>query len=295
MNTKTTAISLAFLATLSSAARAETSPADAARADIQKTLGFVPAFLKALPDSALPGAWLEMKQFENVDSALPMKVKGLIGLAVAAQIPSRHAIYAYNRCVRANGASETEAKEAVAVAALARHWSTYFNGAQLDDATFRAEMTRMLEYSGKMATGKVPPPRPMEITDARSALDDLKQYFGLVPTFIKKFPAEALPGAWTELKGVELGETAIPGKYKSLISLGVASQIPCRYCVALDTEFARAEGATDREIHEAITMAGMVRHVSTLIDGLQLDDKTVRRDIDRMIPEAPRPRLAKGR
>jgi AhpD family alkylhydroperoxidase len=295
MNTKTTAISLAFLSTLSGAALAETSPADAARADIQKTVGFLPGFFKALPDSVLPGAWAELKQFENTDTALPMKVKGLIGLAVAAQIPSRNVIYLYSRCVRANGATEAEAKEAVAIAALARHWSTYFNGSQLDEAAVRTETTKILEYGAKMASGKAPPPRPMEVTDARSAQEDIKQYFGFVPGFVQKFPAEALPGAWLELKTTELGETALSGKYKSLISLGVASQIPCRYCVAMDTQFAKAEGATDREIQEAITMAGVVRHSATLIDGLQLDDKALRKDIDRMIPDGPRTRLAKGR
>jgi len=294
MNTKMTAISLAFFATLSGAALAET-PADAARADIQKTVGFLPIFLKALPDSVLPGAWAELKQFENTDTALPMKVKGLIGLAVAAQIPSRNVIYLYNRCVRSNGATEAEAKEAVAIAALARHWSTYFNGSQLDEATVRNETAKMLEYGAKMASGKAPAPRPMEITDAHSAQEDIKQYFGFVPAFVQKFPAEALPGAWLELKTTELGETALSGKYKSLISLGVASQIPCRYCVSMDTQFARAEGATDREIQEAVTMAGLVRHTATLLEGLQLDDKAVRRDIERLTPEAPRARLAKGR
>jgi AhpD family alkylhydroperoxidase len=295
MTTKTTAISLAFLSTLSSGALAETSPADAARADIQKTVGFVPIFLKALPDSVLPGAWSAMKHFENSETALPVKVKGLIGLAVAAQMPSRNVIYAYNRCVRANGATEAEAKEAVAIAALARHWSTYFNGAQPDEAALRAEVARMLEYGAKMASGKAPAPRPMEATDARSAQEDIKQYFGFVPSFVQKFPAEALPGAWSQLKNAELGQTALPGKYKSLISLGVASQIPCRYCVIMDTQFAKAEGATDREIHEAITMAGMVRQVSTFIEGLQLDEKAVRKDLDRMIPDGSKARLAKGR
>jgi AhpD family alkylhydroperoxidase len=295
MNRKTTTISLIFLSTLSSAALAETSPADAARADIQKTLGFVPTLFKALPDSVLPGAWSEMKQFENTDTALPMKVKSLIGLAVSAQIPSRNVIYLYSRCLKATGASETEAKEAVAMSALARHWSTYFNGAQIDEATARTETAKMLEYAGKVGSGKAPPPRPLAVTDARSAQEDMKQYFGFVPAFVSAFPAEALPGAWTELKALQLGDTAIPGKHKSLISLAVASQIPCRYCVAMDTASARAEGATEREIHEAITMAGMVRHVVTLVDGLQLDDKAVRRDLDRMIPDAPKPRLAKGR
>jgi AhpD family alkylhydroperoxidase len=284
----------ATLATLAAAgpAQAEASAADAARADIVKTLGFMPVHLKALPDSALPGAWAEMKQFENADTALPAKIKGLIGLAVSAQTPSRTGVYAYTRCARAQGASEAEVKEAVAMAALARHWSTYFNGAQLDEAKFKAEGAQMLDYVGKLAAGKVPAPRPIAVVDARSAMEDVRQLFGFVPEFIKSFPAEALAGAWTELKSVEIAESALPGKYKSLISLAVAAQIPCRYCTVMDTAFAKADGASDREIHEAITMASMTRHLTTLVDGLQVDEKAVRRDIDRLTGGATKGRIA---
>ena len=46
-------------------------PGDAARADIQKTLGFVPQFFLKFPDAALPGAWEEMKTLQmNPKTAL---------------------------------------------------------------------------------------------------------------------------------------------------------------------------------------------------------------------------------
>ena len=102
----------------------------------------------------------------------------------------------------------------------------------------------------KLAGGKTPPPRPMTVTDAASAREDIKQYFGLVPEFIAAYPPEALPGAWTEMKSLEIAESALPSKYKSLISLAVASQIPCRYCIAADTQFAfeaTPSGETDIE------------------------------------------------
>jgi AhpD family alkylhydroperoxidase len=286
--TKMTLISLALLTLTGGAALAAPSAADAARADIQRTLGFVPSYLKALPDNALPGAWAEMKQFENADTALPGKIKSLIGLAVAAQIPSRTAVLAYSRCARASGASEGETKESVAISALARHWSTYFNGAQIDEARFRADTGKMLEHLGLIATGKAPPPKPMETTDAKAVYADVQQLFGFVPDFIKNFPAEALPGAWTELKSVEMSDSAIPDKYKNLISLAVGAQIPCRYCVAMDTEFAKASGASTREIHEALTIAAMARHLTTLVEGLQIDEKTLRHDLDRLMSKAPK-------
>jgi AhpD family alkylhydroperoxidase len=290
--TKMTAISLAFLTLTAGAALAAPSPAEVARADIQKTLGFVPSYLKALPDNALPGAWAQMKLFENAETALPGKVKDLIGLAVAAQMPSKTAISLYSRCAHASGASAAETKEAVTIAAIDREWSAYFNGAQVDEARMRADTAKMLEHLGQIAAGKAPPPRPMETPDASAVFEDVKQMFGFVPEFVKKFPAEALPGAWTELKSVEMSDSAIPDKYKNLIALGVASQIPCKLCIAMDTEFARASGASEREIHEAITMAGAARHMTTLVEGLQLDEKALRRDLDRLMQSTPKPKMA---
>lgn len=39
------------------------------------------------------------------------------------------------------GASDAEIKEAVAVAALERHWSTVFNGMQVDLAQFKKDLS----------------------------------------------------------------------------------------------------------------------------------------------------------
>jgi alkylhydroperoxidase/carboxymuconolactone decarboxylase family protein YurZ len=55
---------------------------------IGATLGFVPQFFLEFPESSLPGTWDEMKGLQlNPNTALPPKVKELIGLAVASQIP----------------------------------------------------------------------------------------------------------------------------------------------------------------------------------------------------------------
>src|SRR5262245_24772860 len=105
-------------ASLASAGGASHSrEAQAARADITKTLGFVPGFLDAMPDAALPGAWAEMKGLQlNPSTALPGRVKELIGLAVASQIPCKYCIYAHDQFAKLNGASAAEVGEAVGVA-----------------------------------------------------------------------------------------------------------------------------------------------------------------------------------
>jgi AhpD family alkylhydroperoxidase len=268
------------LATLGAAGTARAQTAASTRADIQKTLGFTPAFVAALPDGVLPGLWGEIKGFElNPQTALPIKVKELIGLAVSSQTSCKSCIYSYSKCAKANGASAAEVGEAVGMASLTRRWSTHFNGLQLDEPKFRADVAKLV--ANAKAGG--PPPKPLAVVDAASAQADIKQTLGFLPDFFAGVPPEAAAGAWLGEKQLEMNpETALSGKYKSLISLAVASQIPCRYCVVADMEFAKLEGATDREIREAVTMAGMARQMGTLLDGLEIDEKAYRRDVDRM-------------
>ena len=66
----------------------------------------------------------------------------------------------------------------------------------------------------------------------------------------------------------------------------MSAQIPCRYCVIADTEFARLEGATEAEIGEAIAMASLVRHWSTVLNGLLVDEPMFRKDVDRLVKGA---------
>src|SRR5262245_44464492 len=81
------------------------------------------------------------------------------------------------------------------------------------------------------------------------AIQDIQKTLGFVPQFFTKFPESALPGAWEEMKTLQLNpHTALQGKTKELIGLGVAAQIPCKYCIFAHTEFARLNGASDREI-----------------------------------------------
>jgi AhpD family alkylhydroperoxidase len=70
------------------------------------------------------------------------------------------------------------------------------------------------------------------------------------------------------------------------VGLAVASQIPCHFCVIGHTEFAKLNGATDAEITEAIAMASLTRTMSTLLNGLQIDEAQYRRDIHRLVEGA---------
>jgi AhpD family alkylhydroperoxidase len=288
--TKRLVVAVAMLsATVAMAGQKE--DAAKARGEIQSMLGFVPEYFKAVPDNVLPGAWEEVKTLQaNDKTAIPCKYKELIGLAVAAQVPSRSFVYLHTKVAKQSGATDAEVGDAVALSANTRHWSTFFNGAQLDEAKFRSEIKMVTDNIRKAMASGMQPPAPMSLTDQASALKDMEQSFGFAPEWAKKYPVVSFAGAYRELRDVELSETALPGKYKDLIGLAVASQIPCKYCVIADTEFAKLEGATDAEIAEAIAMGGLTRHWATLTDGLQIDDATFRRDADKLVKALAMPK-----
>ena len=278
-------------------ARAEGDPgAAAAKADMVKTVGFVPSFLKDVPDNMIPGFWQETKGIEFGKTALDAKTKDLIGLAIAAQMPSRLTAWSYSKCGKASGATDAQLHEAVALSAMARHWSTFFNGVQLDEARFRADLAKLRENMTKAMASGAKPPAPLPITDAASVYRDAEASFGFVPEFLRRFPTEAIPGAWISFRDVEASPiTAIPSKVKSLIGLAVSAQIPCRYCIVADTEFAKLEGATDCEVTEAVTIGAMARQYITLVEGLQVDEKAYRRDWERLTAGLSQGRREVGR
>ena len=285
--TKALVMGVAMLA-LGQTARAAESPAAAAKADIQKTLGFVPQFFSKFPEGMLAGAWEEMKTLQlNPHTALAGRTKELIGLGVSAQIPCHYCIYAHTAFARLNGASDTEIGEAVAMAALTRHWSTYLNGTQTDEAKFRGEIAKIVENVKHASATKTAAPPPVAVVDGASALKEVTQMLGYAPDFLRTFPEEARAGAWKQFRDVQLNPgTALAGKNKELVGLAVASQIPCKFCIIAHTEFAKLNGATDAEIHEAIAMASLTRDLSTMLNGMQVDEPQFRRDIDHVVKGA---------
>ncbi|HKM65295.1 MAG TPA: carboxymuconolactone decarboxylase family protein [Acidisphaera sp.] len=136
---------VAIAAVLGSWSPARAQDAAATYRDIQATLGSVPTFFTVFPEEGIAGAWAEFKTVQlNPHSALSGKEKELIGLAVAAQIPCTYCIYFHTAAARANGATDAEIREAVAMAAISRHWSTVLNGMQVDLATFKHETDTVL-------------------------------------------------------------------------------------------------------------------------------------------------------
>jgi AhpD family alkylhydroperoxidase len=102
---------------------------------------------------------------------------------------------------------------------------------------------------------------------------ELETTFGFVPTFALTTTPTGLRLWWSAVRDFQLSDkTALDGKTKELIGLGVSSQIPCHYCVLFHTEAARINGASETEIQEAIFMASLTRQGSTLLNGAQIDN-----------------------
>jgi AhpD family alkylhydroperoxidase len=150
--TLATAAALGLLVAPAQPAFAQEAQSQATYRDIEQTLGSVPSFFKQLPESAIAGAWAEMKAFQlSPKTQLNGKTKELIGLAVAAQIPCQYCIYFHTAAAKANGATEEEIREAVAMAAVVRHWSTVLNGMQVDLNGFKRETDTVLRQAAETA------------------------------------------------------------------------------------------------------------------------------------------------
>lgn len=100
---------------------------------------------------------------------------------------------------------------------------------------------------------------------------DIEAVYGVTPEYMQVYPKQGIAAAWALTKALEVEPGALDPKVKSLINVAVAAQIPCRYCIWLDTKFARELGATDEEIAEAVAQAGLTRHWSAILNGMQID------------------------
>jgi AhpD family alkylhydroperoxidase len=150
-------ITLATAIAFGGSVLAQTSPAQdmtaqSAYSDIEHTLGTIPGFFKLFPDVGIAGAWSEFKTVQlNPKTKLDAKTKELLGLAVASQIPCAYCIYFHTAAAKANGASEDEIRETVAMAAIVRHWSTVLNGMQVDLADFKRDTDTVLRLAAEKA------------------------------------------------------------------------------------------------------------------------------------------------
>ena len=125
---------------------------------------------------------------------------------------------------------------------------------------------------------------PAAAQDAPATYRDIERTLGLVPSFFKAFPEAGIAGAWSEFKSIQLNPaTKLDGKTKELLGLAISAQIPCQYCVYFHTAAAKLHGATDEEIRETVAMAAIVRHWSTVLNGMQVDLAGFKQETDTVL------------
>jgi AhpD family alkylhydroperoxidase len=115
--------------------------------DIEETLGLVPEWIRRVPDYLLPSEWQTMKRFQLSDeTALPLKYKELIGLAVSGATRCRYCAYFHAEAARLFGATEEEITETALMAKDTMGWSTYLNTLQFDYDAFVKEFDQITDH-----------------------------------------------------------------------------------------------------------------------------------------------------
>ncbi len=118
---------------------------------------------------------------------------------------------------------------------------------------------------------------------SKKAEAEMEATFGTVPVMFKVYPEHMRASAWEWFKSAGSPEAAIPAKYAELISLGVASQIPCDYCIYAHTTKAKMLGATEEELRGAVASAADTRHWSTVLNGAGVDFEDFKAEWDKIL------------
>lgn len=117
----------------------------------------------------------------------------------------------------------------------------------------------------------------------QTARQEIEATFGHFPSFFEVIPEHAVPGMWQYFQAHDSPDAAIPVKYRELMRLAVASQIPCNYCIYFHTEVAKAYGATDQEIKEAVLNGASTRNWSMILQGNQVDLEEFKEEFQKMM------------
>jgi len=98
-----------------------------------------PAFFQETLPEAEMAVILEGYKAITSDNEIDKKTKGLIAIAVAAQIPCQYCVYANTVSLKKMGVTDAQIKEAVAMAGYIRLMSTILNGSGYDFDKFKRE------------------------------------------------------------------------------------------------------------------------------------------------------------
>ncbi|MGH8993219.1 MAG: carboxymuconolactone decarboxylase family protein [Acidimicrobiia bacterium] len=100
---------------------------------------------------------------------------------------------------------------------------------------------------------------------------EMKELVGCIPAVLDRVPDELVDADWRLFRNPFVDDSLIPGRYKALIGVAVAAAIRCSSTARLHAELARAHGASEAELAEAVHHAALALSWSTRIHGFQLE------------------------
>lgn len=122
--------------------------------DIEKSLGIVPGFMKALPAGVLVAEWPLFKKYVLGESKVPAKFRELIGLAIAANIKCPYCQLFHKGAAKLRGATDEELAEVAFLASFSSRWSAMIHAQHYDYDTFEKEVHQIGEHLKKAMSGK---------------------------------------------------------------------------------------------------------------------------------------------
>ena len=115
-------------------------------ADVKQAFGLVPEFMTRIPDNLLEYDWGTIKTALFNQTALPIKEKFLMCLAVAASQQDLYCVYFFRGAATLAGATEDELNEASHLAMLIAGFGTLFASTGFTHEEFRTENDKTFDY-----------------------------------------------------------------------------------------------------------------------------------------------------
>jgi AhpD family alkylhydroperoxidase len=139
----------------------QTKRADVLR-EVQETLGLVPEWVKAIPETALAGFWAQMHDFYLSETKIPNKYKDLIGIAVSGATRCKYCQLFHTEGAKLNGATVEEIAEAGMMSGLTMQGSTFLNSIGTDYEQFQRETLAIVAYVKKQQAQQAKSPTKPE-------------------------------------------------------------------------------------------------------------------------------------
>ncbi len=122
--------------------------------DIERSLGIVPGFMRAVPADVLVAEWPLFKKYVLGESKVPAKYRELIGLVIAANIKCPYCQLFHKSAAKLRGATDEELAEAAFLASFSSRWSAMIHAQHYDYDTFEKEVHQIGEHLKKAMSGK---------------------------------------------------------------------------------------------------------------------------------------------